>query len=351
MKTETVLASRETQQNLQTPFAVLRELPGIVRAWPAKQGAITFEMQVAADEPTGGKLLLAGEINAAGEVTILPAGTDPKIPALATERAANPQAKLVVHRLGKRAVLIAENTVIKVTRPGKTKAPINLAQIPTAPAILIDPAAGISKFVKLPGKTLHDLGDAAGAGWMAFIKHLGVLPTLTAEAERVNPQPFTAADEQRHLETWIKHVENHGTLNHLISLKRLWQAADKVAEKLSQAPSKLVATHRDLHDKQVLWDGKTAYLLDLDTFCLGPAGLDLGNLTAHLELRKIQGKISPEFKQFVLQQLAQLPDYEHHPAYNAATQLRLAAVYSFRPRAAKWLPAWIENTLTTVEEL
>ncbi|MDO5061468.1 MAG: phosphotransferase [Actinomycetaceae bacterium] len=349
METQPNLLTQETVRKEATPFEVVRTLPGITRAWPGKNGRLTFEMraQTASETPT--VQLRAGQISRNGEVTLLPAGTDIKLTALETELAANPQASLAVHRWGKRAVLIDENTVTKITRPGKTPLPPNLPSLPTAAITAANPAAGITKFVKLPGRTLHDLAEGAGPGWMQFIKQLEILPTLTTGLNET--KPFTAADEQQHLETWLKHVENYGTLTHLENVHALRQTVQKVQTLLTNQPQKLVATHRDLHDKQVLWDGKTAYLLDLDTFCLAPAGLDLGNLTAHLELREIQRKISPEFKNFLIGQLSQLPDYELHPIYKAASQLRLACVYSFRPGAATWLPTWIETSLETVAKL
>lgn len=331
----------------ETAFKTLLDLPGVTRAWPGKNGALSFEIRVENEGVT--EKLQAGQISPRGEITLLPAGTDPQLPALATQISTRPQAQLVVHRWGKRAVLLDETTVIKITRPGKTPTPRQLREIPTAPVKSVRDAEGITEFVKLPGTTLHDLGDGAGAGWMQFIHQLEILPTLT-ETVATGPA-YTAQAEQQHLETWLNHVENYRSLSAYADLTQLRQAVRKVQNKLGATAPKLVATHRDLHDKQVLWDGKTAYLLDLDTFSLGPAGLDLGNLAAHLELREIQRKISPEFKHFLLSQLAQLTDYELHPSYKAASQLRLASVYSFRPNSASWLAKWVENTLEMVENL
>lgn len=349
METKPTLLLQETSSQEVTPFEVLRALPGITRAWPGKNGTLTFEMRAETGGVTPVPQLRAGKVHANCQVTLLPNGTDPKLLALETELSAHPQATLAVHRFGKRAVLIEETTVTKITRPGKTAPPPTLPLLPSAAITASNPAAGITKYVKLPGKTLHDLAEGAGAGWIQFIKQLEILPTLTSGLTET--KPFTTVDEQQHLETWLKHLENHGTLTRFEQAPALRQAVRKVQTLLNDQPVKLVATHRDLHDKQVLWDGKTAYLLDLDTFCLAPAGLDLGNLTAHLELREIQRKISPEFKNFLIGQLSQLPDYELHPIYKAASQLRLACVYSFRPGATSWLPSWIETSLETVAKL
>ena len=60
----------------------------------------------------------------------------------------------------------------------------------------------------------------------------------------------------------------------------------QVSELIPQALP--VLTHRDLHDKQWLLDGRRACLLDFDLLCLAEPELDAANFLAHLELRRLQ---------------------------------------------------------------
>ncbi|WP_185020745.1 phosphotransferase [Histidinibacterium lentulum] len=57
-----------------------------------------------------------------------------------------------------------------------------------------------------------------------------------------------------------------------------------IAERLLGAlpPAAATGIHRDFHPDQVLIDGRTAWLVDLDLFARGDPLLDLGNLRAHL---------------------------------------------------------------------
>lgn len=104
--------------------------------------------------------------------------------------------------------------------------------------------------------------------------------------------------------------------------------------------TELVAVHRDLHDGQLLGDGERLALLDLDLLAVGSPLLDVANLSAHLVLRALQGEgqASPESAEgcgralllgFGIGDAAE--DYLELRAYQAATFLRLALVYSMRP--------------------
>src|SRR5699024_2461295 len=80
-------------------------------------------------------------------------------------------------------------------------------------------------------------------------------------------------------------------------LPEVWAGrVERVARRLeAQAgPSRLVPTHRDLHDKQLLWDGAALGVLDLDTACLAAPELDPANLAVHADLRAAQGLWSRE---------------------------------------------------------
>ena len=108
--------------------------------------------------------------------------------------------------------------------------------------------------------------------------------------------------------------------------------------------------HRDLHDKQLMWDGTTLGLLDLDTATRGEAALDLGNLWAHIELRHVQGRLTRQDRDRILDLLGEVvaaapTTLRRVVTHHRAARLRLAYVYAFRPQSASWLPHWVEETL------
>lgn len=60
------------------------------------------------------------------------------------------------------------------------------------------------------------------------------------------------------------------------------------------AAERLVLSHRDLHDKQLLCEGPDIGWIDWDLAALAPPALDPGNFLAHLTLRALQGRVPRE---------------------------------------------------------
>lgn len=70
---------------------------------------------------------------------------------------------------------------------------------------------------------------------------------------------------------------------------------DKLAARLGAtcpAASEPVLLHCDLHPGNLLWDGESFALIDLDTAATGPCGVDHGGLVAALIHKAIEGKAS-----------------------------------------------------------
>lgn len=63
-------------------------------------------------------------------------------------------------------------------------------------------------------------------------------------------------------------------------LERLLGACDRLGEDLPRPEPRPI--HRDFYPDQVLVDGSRLYLLDLDLYCEGDPGLDIGNFIGHL---------------------------------------------------------------------
>lgn len=116
----------------------------------------------------------------------------------------------------------------------------------------------------------------------------------------------------------------------------------------------MTPVHRDFYDKQLLVGPKRVTLIDTDTLALGDPALDVGNFLAHLVLRAGQ---HPEAKQ-TMRDAHRLFTEEYRVATNwadaetfwkrvgwweTATLLRLACLYSLRPRWKELAPFLLEE--------
>lgn len=319
----------------------LRSLPSVPRAWPGKDGSIVFE------QLDGDGRLRAGEITALGEVHLADYATDPKIPDLTPGL----DAKLVVHRLHRRAVLLGSDRAIKLTRPKRAKA-IALAsqrlgelcqQSGFAAASVLDHSDSRVDFSLVAGKTLYDLAAEGLPGWEYFAQ---AWPDLIVRLARL-PE-HSASGEASVLQQWYDKAAEHHALS---EIGKLGSLVRDVCHELTAGSGPNVVVHRDLHDKQLLWDGQRLGLLDLDTAARGEAALDVANLWAHIELRRCQGILSAPTSDRILELLrgviASIPtDPARVGVYHRAARLRLAFVYAFRPAASVWLRTWVEACLT-----
>ena len=325
-------------------LTTIRALNGVRRAWPGRDGSITFELAV----PTG--TLRAGRVNREGEAWITGYASDPKLPELTPGLVG----RLVVHRFHRRAVVLTGDRAIKFTRQGRANAvAVQSSQVAelcdgsgiTAARVLTHSPSRV-ELALLPGRTFHDLGGDALPGWRRFTE---TWPGLVVRPAGL-PE-HTGADEANVLWQWFERAREHRALS---LLDRLGAEAVETCQRLTSGDDGTrVLTHRDLHDKQILWDGDTLGLLDLDTAARGEAALDLGNLWAHVELRHAQGRLTQQDRDRILDLLlgdlaGVLPTTpERIAVYHRAARLRLAFVYAFRPRSAGWLPRWVEETLAS----
>ncbi|WP_175953706.1 serine kinase [Schaalia sp. Marseille-Q2122] len=321
-------------------------LTSIRRAWPAPDGGLICEGYDAAG------LLRAGSIDAQGNAWVAPYATDKKLPTLCPPY----EATLAVHRLGKRAVVIGRDEVTKYLRRGKAQ---GIADATSVVSRLCERAGlgsatvtGVGEahlsFSLLPGRTLHSLAEEGLEGWKTLEEHWPAL------AEQHADLPLHAPEKEAHvLRTWYKHALRHDSVE---SLGLLGMAVDEVCAELSDAErqspqDQWVSAHRDLHDKQLLWDGFRLSVLDLDTAARAEAALDLGNLRAHMELRMLQGRFPATMRSSLMDTIEVIANTLEVPqqrlaTYEKASRLRLAFVYSFRPSAQQWLADWVEATLS-----
>lgn len=328
-----------------TAIDILYALPGVRRGWPAKNGGITFEQ---VDEHGH---IRAGRIDAHGHVELAHFATDRKLPALRPEQLPESNADLLVHRFHKRAVIHHGEAVTKYVRAGKAAA---IARTSTdirricrplgiGAAQVTDQTDSSVTFSALPGRTLHELGDRGMAGWEAFFQLWGGFMTAAGGVERT----YTAEMETATLAQWITTAQQYGAHPRIDQLK---DAAGTIAGELWKAPDEYVLLHRDLHDKQLLWDGSALSVLDLDTVARGEGALDLGNLLAHVHLRRVQGLFSVGFANELEGRLREFAarngvSAQRLDTYTRSTAVRLACLYAFRPSSAEWLGEWTELAL------
>ena len=112
----------------------------------------------------------------------------------------------------------------------------------------------------------------------------------------------------------------------------------------------LVLAHRDLHDGQLLVEKGRITLLDFDLLCIAESSLDAANLSAHFQLRSIQGlrgatrQSASDLSLALLDGLGRTEEdafLDGFDFFRASTFLRLALVYFLRPRWESLAPALV----------
>lgn len=283
-------------------------------------------------------------------------GADRKLTGLAPLLAI-PNARLVVHRPEKRAVVRLNNggqaQYAKIVAPDRVARLVeNSAALErlagrsfTIPRLLdADVRRGVTLWSALPGTSLHDLlheasyHDAAFASGRA-LRNLHDLPL---------PQGIgyhTATAEAAVVEHWMRMLKEFVPQWADRIADRVAVHAVHVTERLMAAATPARLLHRDFYDKQIFWYGSGQIsLLDFDTLSAGEAALDVANALVHFELRALMGDCpfahSQEAASAFLEGYAPDQDtLDRLPAYQAASTLRLLCVYAFRPPAWKILPA------------
>jgi hypothetical protein len=220
------------------------------------------------------------------------------------------------------------------------------------PEVAYDPAAGMTITAQASGTPLTDcLAGADGHVALARVgRALRELERLLAETPE--------AGESLPAYGFADAVTDLARFSNLLSRLEM-PAAPLVAagrQRLSAiAPDsrRRAVVHRDLHDQQVLL-GDRVTLLDLDQASIGDPAIDLGNLLAHLRLRALQGRLGAACAGL---QGALISGHavawcgawrETVLTWEAASLLRLAVVYSLRPR---WSHLGIELARSAIKLL
>lgn len=328
------------------------------RCWPS--GA---DGELAVEVSSGGALR-AGHWRD-GSLELSPADADPTLKALAPLVAAGgtvvswrPRKRAVVRTTGAEA-----EAFTKVVRAGRARGILDGIERARAfeagfrtPQVLDSTEATVT-FAALPGRSLHHESAFTAAEWS---RAWAEIAEALAAARRTRPNgaaendgiPAPAAPPVQEAAALPVHgpAQEAAVLADWLERTAAWtgaqpgfvHAVEKVGQTLRGLPAVgNVPTHRDLHDKQLLWDPELGPgLLDVDTACLGDPALDLGNLRAHALWRQRQGVWSAARADVVRRTVDELALAEGLPApriglYEHATLLRLRCVYALRPRYAQ----------------
>lgn len=348
----------------------------LVRAWPRNVDHMLVEMQLDDGSTTPPTVVgqwfadpeaLAAAAQATpaparvvGPVLLQPDGADAQLPAL-VEVLAEPGARLVGHRPGRRAVVqvagSAGNVFVKIVRRPRRAADVvrrgELVQTLVGDEVVVpelvgsDLPRGVVRWGDVGGRTLYDLGASwsPGQARQAWEQAGHAVAALHgADVELVDDR-HEDEDEVAGADRWLRPAVVHGRFD----ADLVGQARERVVEALAELPPTpaLGVLHRDVHDKQVLLrpDGRIA-MIDVDTLAVGERAVDLANVLVHLELRQAQGLITAEAATAAWsalrtgliegatargeQDVAERA-WERLPAYALACRLRMAAIYSFRP--------------------
>lgn len=346
------------------------------RAWPRDGGRLIFE----AAEVGSGRIR-AGSIDAAGFARITPYGEDPVLRGL-TPAAAD--GELLVHRYKRRAVVRSDERYTKFVAPGKAAA-VAAAHHAVATCLagagltVPDVVATDSNSVTVsavPGVSLHDLGQQVSAvpsvslhdpgqqigpavmdqwtqAWQLWSLRWPRFATAPGPGGDFFP-PHSARDEAQTVSRWVDQVLSVDALG--VAPDRLRKARGRVLRMLAEDTAPGVLAHRDLHDKQLLFNAGTHAigLIDCDTLAVAEPALDLANLSVHLDFRVAQGVLMEDAASIGKHYIADAAGSMGVPvgrlqAYAAATALRLACIYAFRPPYRQVAGRWFDRLELSLE--
>jgi len=241
-----------------------------------------------------------------------------------------------------------ESAVIKVVRPRKldAMASAHLETLKSLPAVVpgvlqVDPSVGALVMEDVPGVPLNEVGFSSAPGAYAAA---GELLRSYHQPQSGGAERRTVTDELIQLGEWI------GVASRLHP--ELADAYREAFKQLAAGPPAgdvaSVRLHRDFYDKQIMVDQDRVTLLDLDTATCGDPALDVGNFLAHIMLRQRQSEDAESLPDIATR--AFLDSYHAGEEiipwiswWRTAALLRLATIYSFRPRWWHLTPELLED--------
>lgn len=317
----------------------------------------------------------AGHLRA-GVFSLVPPA-DPRLPSLPAEAA---KGDVVVHRAHKRAVVHAGDRYIKVLRAGYARqvaeshagaARVLAGGLFATPRLLAS-SSDVVVFSGLPGRSFLELGqdhtsvtdagyaamwDAWSRAWVAA-ERASRGPGLRTVADGLPEHPAEAevGTLQRWTGYWLTHSDGAPSAA-TARAALLAQRDHAISLLLVSRRDPPVWAHGDLHDKQLLSAGGSGPpgLVDFDGSCIAEPALDLANLDVHLELRRLQHRLTARRYRIAHRRILAAAEElrvapERFAAYAAATRVRLACLYAFRPPWGPDAGRYMERAGTTAQE-
>jgi len=306
----------------------------IARVWPGDPAPL---------EAHRGRCVRGGHLLSDGTIRLLAPHDDAKLPALG---ALARRGRVISHRPGKRAVVRLDETFAKAVRSGRggsvADAHHRAAAVLSRGFAVPEIASGTSDAVELtaiPGRTLHEFGadpatsrDAWLAAWRAWrTAWVETIPSGDGEGLAFHD----AGDEARILREWADRATEAIGASGRWTLRDIAGRLVRGVERAPSSPARFA--HRDLHDKQLLWDDQRGIgIIDLDTCARADPALDLGNLLAHVELAVAQGRWAPERADIAAVEIAGAASElgiaaTAVDAWRRAARFRVACVHLLRP--------------------
>lgn len=344
-----------------TPAAIRHsgEFVTIERAWPTSKSTDDGARRLTVEGRDGQGRVRAAELRLRADLTrgwrvaglaLAAYGRDRKLPDLAE---AARDGEVVVHRYGRRAVVRHPDRFVKVLRAGRADEVVAQSERGRvaarsagfeAPAVISVRNDRVD-FSVVAGTGLHELGGRTDlATWSHWWAQWAARWPDLVQGEGVGLVAHTAEDEQVNLRRWTDRVRLFGAPPDPLGAftDRVTAACLALGDGLG---CRLVVSHRDLHDKQILAGDAGLGLLDFDTAALAEPALDLANLLVHAQLRADQGLWPEPHCGTAVRAVLGVADVLGVPvdrleAYAEATRLRLACLYAFRPRHRALAATW-----------
>lgn len=189
-------------------------------------------------------------------------------------------------------------------------------------------------------------GEESGDGWVSLcdraVLAADALAALHAESIE-GLDDFSCADECAVIRRW------HEALGRVDD--RLFETTQPLLDALLRGAESMrmddaCTVHRDFYERQLIYDGKTMTILDLDTLARGEPCIDVGNLLAHLFLGALRAERSvreyPPVARLVLRRyVAQRGPVDRRTLafYLASALFRLGAVHVLRTTTSAHAPS------------
>jgi len=203
----------------------------------------------------------------------------------------------------------------------------------TVPRIFaVDQESGAIFMEAVPGKSLHSLID--NPDFHDYCHSAGAILAKFHSMTLEHLHPYSVSDEIENLREIVDFaIEIFPVSGDIFSA-----AIDRLTAHGPDRNYPSTCVHRDFYDKQILFSPKRITLLDCENAAISDPALDLGNFEAHLALRELQ---SPDSSSIINKGLSKFENcyciadkgFKVRAGWwRAASLIRLAALYSFRPR-------------------